>query len=394
MKIVNSTLRIRLLALIGLTSWLLVASLSAQASSLSVQLTDLVNQADTLDMQLASTSITSDNSCSELAMADNSIQDLTSNIEAVITSLTGPVSLTTDDLNSLDNLSNLSRTMASSITGMSQDINSISNVAELFEYQASLAAMLQLADDIGTMADRILEMANKILVMADNIGLMADRILLTMVLQNGNIALTQSSMLATQQNMIALSDSFSTLGYNLLLSSVLNDSNALSSSMGGLLLNENNMAIELTALETSVASVNSTIDSIYVQIMLNSEKLSHSINGDTLTLLGDLSNIHRALALALETYSSSINTLAPITSTPVLSDATASMLSLTSDIGEMSNRIMEMVDNIIIMADNIGDMAGRIVETQNIQQSNVSLTQNSLTTATTVTVNVIADYNL
>ena len=394
MKLVNTINRTRLMALIGLTSWLLVASMTAQASSLSVQLTDLVSQVDTLDMQLASTTITSDNSCSELAMANSSIQDLTKSIEAVTASLTGPVSLTTDDLNSLDELSNLSRTMASSITGMSQDINSISNLAELFEYQASLAAMLQLADDIGTMADRILEMANKILVMADNIGLMADRILLTMVLQNSNIALTQSSMLTTQQNMIALSDSFNTLGYNLLLSSVLNDSNILSSSMGSLLLNENNMAIELTALETSVASVNSAIDSIYAQIMLNSEKLSHSINGDTLTLLGDLSNIHRALALALETYSSTINTLAPITSSAVLSDATASMLSLTSDIGEMSNRIMEMVDNIIIMADNIGDMAGRIVETQNIQQSNVTLTQNSLTTATTATVNVIAGYNL
>ena len=394
MKIANSINRTRLLALIGLTSWLLVASLSAQASTLSVQLTDLANQSDTIDMQLASTTITSDNSCSELAMANTSIQDLIISIEAVTAGLTSPLTLTTEDLTSLDDLSNLSRSMANSINSMSLDINSISDLAELFEYQASLAAMLQLSDDIGTMADRILEMANKILIMADNIGLMADRILITMTLQNTNIALTQSSMLSTQQNMITLSGTFNTLGYNLLLNSLLNDNNLLSSSMGSLILNESNMSVELGALETSVATVNNAVDNMYTQIITNSEKLSHSINGDTLTMLGDLSTINKALAQALETYSSTINILAPLTSTPILSDATASMLVLTSDIGEMSNRIMEMVDLIIIMADNIGEMSARIVETQNIQQTNIDLTQNSLTTATTATVNVIAGYNL
>lgn len=394
MKIANSINRTRLLALIGLTSWLLVASLSAQASTLSVQLTDLANQSDTIDMQLASTTITSDNSCSELAMANTSIQDLIISIEAVTAGLTSPLTLTTEDLTSLDDLSNLSRSMANSINSMSLDINSISDLAELFEYQASLAAMLQLSDDIGTMADRILEMANKILIMADNIGLMADRILITMTLQNTNIALTQSSMLSTQQNMITLSGTFNTLGYNLLLNSLLNDNNLLSSSMGSLILNESNMSVELGALETSVATVNNAVDNMYTQIITNSEKLSHSINGDTLTMLGDLSTINKALAQALETYSSTINILAPLTSTPILSDATASMLVLTSDISEMSNRIMEMVDLIIIMADNIGEMSARIVETQNIQQTNIDLTQNSLTTATTATVNVIAGYNL
>ena len=43
--------------------------------------------------------------------------------------------------------------------------------------EASLAAMLTLSDDIGTMADRIGEMADRILIMSDNIGLMADRTL-------------------------------------------------------------------------------------------------------------------------------------------------------------------------------------------------------------------------
>ena len=164
MKNRRSTYRHRLLALIGLTSWLLLASISAQANSLSLQLTDLVNQADNLDLQLASTSITTENSCSELAMANTSIGDLTQSIENVIAGLTAPLSLTTEDLTSLDDLSNLSKSMASSIKNMSMDINSIADLAKLFEYQASLSAMLKLSDDIGTMADRILEMAKELQV--------------------------------------------------------------------------------------------------------------------------------------------------------------------------------------------------------------------------------------
>jgi len=78
----------------------------------------------------------------------------------------------------------------------------------------------------------------------------------------------------------------------------------------------------------------------------------------------------------------------------VLRDATASMLRLTGDIGVMSNRIMEMTDKIIVMADNVGVMGGRIVETEQIQQSNLVLTQNSLTTAQSVTINVIRNMGL
>jgi flagellin-like hook-associated protein FlgL len=78
-----------------------------------------------------------------------------------------------------------------------------------------------------------------------------------------------------------------------------------------------------------------------------------------------------------------------LTTIPVLSSATASILALTRDIGTMSNRIMEMTDKIIVMADNVGTMSGRIVDTETLQQSNFTLTQNSLLSASTVTVNVI-----
>ena len=70
------------------------------------------------------------------------------------------------------------------------------------------------------------------------------------------------------------------------------------------------------------------------------------------------------------------------------------MLRLSSDIGIMSDRIMETVDRIVVMADNIGVMAGRIVDTQSIQQTNIEFTQASLLTASNATVSVIAAYGL
>jgi hypothetical protein len=58
----------------------------------------------------------------------------------------------------------------------------------------------------------------------------------------------------------------------------------------------------------------------------------------------------------------------------------------------MSGRIMEMTDKIIVMADNIGIMADRIVETQNIQQTNIKLTEASTLTAQSIVINAIASY--
>jgi hypothetical protein len=70
------------------------------------------------------------------------------------------------------------------------------------------------------------------------------------------------------------------------------------------------------------------------------------------------------------------------------------MLRLNADIGVMSDRIMEMIDRIVVMADNVGAMSARIVDTQNIQQTNIEYTQASLLSASSTTVNVIAAYGL
>jgi hypothetical protein len=192
--------------------------------------------------------------------------------------------------------------------------------------------------------------------------------------------------------MIAMSDSLSTITYNLSLGLVANEANALVGEMGGTTLTSQTMAVDLSALEAQTSLLLNSTVSLYTWMSQNSQVASHYINGDTLTLMGDLSSMQAALAFSLETYANTINQLAPLTETPVLADATASMLRLTADIGEMSGRIMEMADKIIVMADNIGLMADRIVETQNLQQANIELTQNSVTIAQNVTLTVIKNY--
>ena len=109
-------------------------------------------------------------------------------------------------------------------------------------------------------------------------------------------------------------------------------------------------------------------------------------------MLGDLSTINKSLSLALATYANTINQIAPLTQTPVLSDATASMLRLATDIGKMSDRIMEMTDKIIVMADNVGLMSDRIVTTQDLQKTNMDLTGSSLLTAQSVTLTVVKNF--
>ncbi|MDO9008863.1 MAG: hypothetical protein Q7U80_11650 [Thiobacillus sp.] len=367
---------------------------SSAFASLTTDLQGLVTQLAAIRTQIDAIQIPSTTACVDLKSLDTSIKSFTLNVNQVTAAIPSTVTLTTTDLTSLDNLSTLALATATDASYLSGQLRNLDDVATVFEYRTAMSAMLRLSDDIGTMADRILEMADRILVMSTNIGTMADRILLTQRLQNQNIALIQSAMLTTQTNMVALSASLSTIGYNLSLGQLQSDTEALSFQMGGISLTSSNMASQLYLFETSAALLVASTNSLYALLEQNSTNLSHYINGDTLTLMGDLSGVNSALASALDTYAQQINALAPLTNTVVLSDATSSMLRLTADIGVMSGRIMEMVDKIIVMADNIGVMSDRIVETEQIQQTNLVLTQNSLLSAQSVTINVIKNMGL
>lgn len=193
---------------------------------------------------------------------------------------------------------------------------------------------------------------------------------------------------------MALSDSLSTIAYNLTLGQLKIDTQALADQMGATTLTSSAMASQLATLETATTALLTRTVSLYTLTMQTSQSASHYIDGDTLTLLGDLSTLNKALAAALANYANAINSLAPLTNSTVLGDATASMLRLTRDIGTMADRIVEMGDKIIVMADNIGVMSLRIVDTQNLQQSNIVLTQNSVLTAQSVTLTVIKNFGL
>lgn len=361
-------------------------------AGLSTDLQNLVIQGSTLRANLATISVSQGNTCAQLGSFNTSLESYLASIQVVYGQLAAPITLTATDLTALDTLSGLAKSMGGDSVRLSGELRNIEALADLFEYRAALSAMLRLSDDIGIMANRILEMADRILIMADNIGAMADRIVLTQQLQNTNVALTQASMLTTQLNMIAMSESLSTIAYNLSLGLVVNETDALMGEMGRTTLTSQTMAVDLSRLEAQTTLLLNSTVSLYSWMSQNSQVASHYINGDTLTLLGDLSRLQMALAFSLEAYANTINQLAPLTQIPVLSDATASMLRLTADIGEMSGRIMEMTDKIIVMADNIGLMADRIVVTQNLQQANIELTQNSVNIAQNVTITVIKNY--
>jgi hypothetical protein len=372
----------------------LVLAFSATPSraTIATDLQGLVAQGTNLRDQLSNISVDQGGACSRLGELNISMETYLITITGVINRLTVPITLTSADTTALDTLSTLAKEMAIDAVRLSWELRDIENVAELFEYRAALSAMLRLSDDIGKMADRILEMGDRILIMADNIGAMADRILITQQLQNSNVALTQSSILVTQTNMVTMSDSLSSIAYNMTLGMVQTDAVMLESDIGVTTLTSNNMAIELDRLAAKTALLLSGMENLYAIMSQNSQTASHFVDGDTLTLLGDISTINKALALSLETYANVINQMAPLTQTPILADATAAMLRLTTDIGKMSGRIIEMTDKIIVMADNIGLMSDRIITTQSLQQANMELTRNSLLTAQNVTVTVVKNF--
>ena len=370
----------------------LMFGLSLRAD-IHTDLQDLLSEGNALNSDLSGFTFNQQGSCMALGSLNRSLENYTASIRS--TTETMPAfAVTAADLEAIDGLSYLVRNMGLESLRLTTELSTITDLAQLFEYRAGLSAMLQLSSDIGAMADRILEMSDRILVMADNIGLMADRILITQTIQNGNIALTQASILTTQQNMVLLSNSLSTIAYNLTLGQIINDTDTLSLTMGGVTLSNTNMAAELASLQTqTTALLNMTTNMLQV-VVENSANVSHYINADTLTMVGDLSAIHKALALSLESYANTINQIAPLTQTAVLSDATASMLQLVKDIGVMSDRIMEMTDNIYIMADNIGLMSDNIVATQNLQMGNVALTEASLLTSQSIMIELIKNFGL
>lgn len=147
-------------------------------------------------------------------------------------------------------------------------------------------------------------------------------------------------------------------------------------------LNSRISTAELTSntMCASLISLNKQAKDIVNAIVLVNDSFTTPITLDdeTLLLTENLFVTVASLSNQSSLLSDEITLLQADTDAFILADAIASMLQLSSDIGEMADRIGEMADNILIISDNIGLMADRILETQVIQSENLILTQNTL----------------
>ena len=378
------------------TSALLVIALFAHnaQATLAGDIQNLNTDAVALQTYLSDVQLNAESLCGPLLEANQLARNLVSSITSVSDSLAAPLTVDIDTLNALDSLVLTSTGIAGEALSLSLDVNALSTAADALTLKDGITAMLQLSDDIGTMADRIGEMADKILVMSDNIGVMADRILLTQELQNQNVALTTNSILQTQTNMLGLVSVVETASYDATLDSLLVQGEFLAARMTAVAFNPWTMDDQLRDVAEDVnlylQQVKATSD------VLSSDSAANTayITSDTLVKLANLPLMLASLATVVDGYVIAIEGLQAITYKPSLYDSLKSMLQLSADIGVMANRILEMGDTILAMADNIGLQADQIVATQAAMNINIATTQTSILGAQTMAIGLITTWNL
>ncbi len=366
----------------------------AAKASLLTDLQGLNTEASALQTQLAGITLSADSVCGPLVNANQATRDLVNSIAAVNDNLAAPVSVDADALTALDDLSATSLAIANESLRLSVDLNTLSTAADALTIKDGIVAMLQLSDDIGTMADRIGEMADNILVMSDNIGLMADRILLTQELQNQNVALTMNSILQTQTNALTLVSVVEDATYDLSFATLITEGGLLAARMEAVILAPRTMDDQLAAVAADVKSflndVSLTNDAITADAAVN----TMSISADAMIQLSNMSLMLTSLATAIDGYVIAIEGLQSATTDRNLTASLQSMLQLSADIGVMANRILEMADLILVMADNIGLQADQILLTQQAMNVNVATTQAAILGAQEMTIMLIAARSL
>jgi len=366
-----------------------VFSHSANAT-LANDLQTLLGEAQAVNTQIAAINLTSSNMCSELQNAHNAAGNLIANIEAVSAGLTAPMSIDVDSLQALDDLSAEFVSMAGNSTVLSLDLTALNSTTEMLAISNGLTAMLRLSDDIGTMADRILEMADKILVMADNIGVMADRIIVTQQIQSANLVLTQSSILATQQNSIALVSVVASSDYESDFDAQSLAGNILSLDIAATLLTTFNMANKWSDIATDVEGLKAQVDATYAIIKTASESNTQYVDIDSYAALADMSIMVSSMSIAVEGLMLGTEGLSIFTRDSTLDASMDSVLAVSADIGTMANRILEMADLILAMADNIGLTADQILAAQALQSTNYASTLIMVESTQQMAISIIA----
>ena len=366
------------------------AAKPAPLSPLATDLTALVTEAETVNTQLAGITLTGDNLCNELLTAHQSAEALIINIENVNASLTAPLSTDADALQALDDLSAVFVSMANASTGLSLDLATLNNTTDMLNISSGLTAMLRLSDDIGTMADRILEMSDKILVMADNIGLMADRIIVTQQIQSDNLALTQASLLATQQNALALVSVVNTSTYENDFNAQTLAGNILTADIATTLLTTLNMANQWAAIATDADGLKTQVAATHEAITAAAKANTLYVDVNSYTALADMGIMVSSMTTAMQGLMLATEGLSSATDPSTLDASMNSVLQLSADIGVMADRILEMADLILAMSDNIGLTADQIIATQQLQSTNYAATLASVEIMQAAAISIIA----
>ncbi len=155
-----------------------------------------------------------------------------------------------------------------------------------------------------------------------------------------------------------------------------------------------NLVVQAQGLDTQLKAISLASDSVcgpLVQADQAAHALVNSISqvndnlaaplqmdDETLTALETLSALNTSLANESLRLSVDLGGLSSTTQAITLKDGIVAMLQLSDDIGAMADRIGEMADKILVMSDNIGLMADRIILTQQIQNQNILVTQQSM----------------
>ncbi len=377
---------------IAMLGMLIIAGMAstANASALNTDLQSVLSEANAVNTQISGISLNADNMCSELLDAHKSAEALIASIETVSTGINTKFSIDADSLQSLDDLSGVIVNMSTASTALSLNITALNSTTDMLRISNAMNAMLRLSDDIGTMADRILEMSDKILLMADNIGLMADRIITTQQIQSANLVLTQSSILATQQNLLALVSVVNSSSYNSDFEAQTLTGNLLSFDIAATALTVFNMAREWGSIASDIDALKVQIETTHAAIEAATEANTVYVDVDSYAQLADMSIMVNSVAIATQGLALATQGLSPITSDAKLTDSMASVLQLSADIGVMADRILEMADLILAMSDNIGMTADQIIATQQLQSTNYATTLASVEATQSIAISIIA----
>lgn len=154
------------------------------------------------------------------------------------------------------------------------------------------------------------------------------------------------------------------------LQSLVTQGNSVNTQISAMSLNKDNSCSQLGDAIASVEAFTGAVNSVSGGL---SAPLSMDL--DSLAALDELTVISAGIASALPVLSADISVISTSSELADFQAALDAMLKLSDDIGTMADRILEMADKILVMADNIGEMADRILLTQQIQSTNLALTQ-------------------